>query len=223
MKKTFLLLFLFCALISCGKDKDSATENAIQELEIVDALPDPTTERVSPPSLALTFKVKPKLIGFSKEQKNKLYEAINLIKKVVASEDFKKRVLNKKYEGIKTYVDNGGLTNKEIYQIILEGAEKLGNKEKNNTMDVTLELYTDQNSTTIGYTYPSVQKIWMNQKYFNNYLPYQVANNLFHEWLHKLGFKHEVQATDSRRHSVPYAVGDLVGSMAKRFYLDQQN
>ena len=44
-----------------------------------------------------------------------------------------------------------------------------------------------------------------------------VASNLFHEWLHKVGFGHAVNYSVSRDYSVPYAVGRIIGSIGKQF------
>ena len=89
----------------------------------------------------------------------------------------------------------------------------MGNTTKNNTMDVELELY-QQKTKTIGYTYPNTVRIWMNKKYFSRYTPVKVADNLMHEWMHKLGFTHEVIWSKDRDHSVPYAVGYIVEELA---------
>ena len=91
----------------------------------------------------------------------------------------------------------------------------MGNTSKNNTMDVELELY-HQKTNTIGYTYPNTVRIWMNTKYFNKYTPVKVADNLMHEWMHKLGFTHATVWSKERDHSVPYAIGYLVEELAEK-------
>ena len=58
----------------------------------------------------------------------------------------------------------------------------------------------------------------MNTKYFDRYTPYQVAGNLTHEWLHKMGFTHDSAATSTRPYSVPYAVGYIVRQLAGELY-----
>ena len=125
-------------------------------------------------------------------------------------------MLNYSYKGAREFVDNGGLSNEEIYKKILEGAEQMGNRLKNNTMDVELELY-HQTTKTIGYTYPNTVRIWMNKKYFNRYTPIKVADNLMHEWMHKLGFTHATTWSADRDHTVPYAIGYLIEDLAVNF------
>ena len=156
------------------------------------------------------------LVNFPQEQEAKIHKAVELIKKVVASDEFKERILNHKFDGEKTFVDNKGFTNEQIYQIILDGSETLI-PEKNGRMDVEVELY-QQSTNTIGYTYPNTSRIWVNTKYFDKYTPVQVADNLFHEWLHKLGFDHDVKYSKSRNYSVPYAIGYLVEELAHKHY-----
>jgi hypothetical protein len=168
------------------------------------------------PAAALTFDAEVNMTNFTKVQEAKIMVAVELIKKVIASEEFRQRVINHHYQGERKFKDNLGLTNEQIYQKILDGSEIM-NPGKNNRMDVELEVYTSS-TTTIGYTYPHTSRIWMNTKYFNRYNPVQVADNLFHEWMHKLGFDHEVKYSKTRKYSVPYAIGYLVEELAAKYY-----
>ncbi len=168
------------------------------------------------PVVASAFDVTVKLKGFNQEQEQKVFKAIELIKQVVVSENFKQAVLSKSFNNEFTYNDNAGLTNAEIYQKIMEGKELVGrNITPNGVMDIELELYLDEDSQTIGYTYPHISHIYVNQKYLDRFEPHQVANNLFHEWLHKIGFNHSVERTPEREHSVPYALGYMMKDMAR--------
>lgn len=206
--KTFSFLFAFLFLVSCGKGGSSA--NAV-----TDSFTEDNEAESRDASGAVIFDVNTVMFGFSSKQEEKILQAAELIKKIVISDVFKKKVLNYTYNGKKTFVDNGGLSNKQVYLRILKGAEKMTNLGNNRTMDLEIELYTDLESNTIGYTYPNIVRIFMNRKYFNKFQPYQVADNMMHEWLHKLGFKHEVEATPSRRHSIPYAVGYIIKNLAR--------
>jgi hypothetical protein len=155
------------------------------------------------------------MTNFSNEQEEKVKAAVEIIKKVIMTKEFKDRVYNYTYKGVKQFVDNKGLSNEEVYRKLIEGAEIVGNTTKNNTMDVELELYQDT-SKTIGYTYPHTVRIWMNKKYFNRYTPIKVADNLMHEWMHKLGFTHSTVWSKDRDHSVPYAIGYLIEELASK-------
>jgi hypothetical protein len=164
-------------------------------------------------SLHQTWDAELYFVNFTPPQEEKVRKAVALIKQVIASDEFRERVLNYKHQGKRMFFENKGLSNEDIYKKILDGAEIMGNTSKNNTMDVELELY-HQTTKTIGYTYPNTVRIWMNTKYFNRYTPVQVADNLMHEWMHKLGFTHATTWSPERDHSVPYAIGYLIEELA---------
>lgn len=207
MLKGFLSIFLLMSLIACGKGGGGGSDDANVSLNEV-------SSDSAVPSAALNFGVNLQMEKFSGSQEAKVLEAAELIKRVVASEEFKNKILNHKYNGKKTFVDNGGLTNAEIYKKIVEGSEML-NPGNNGAMDLQLELYT-ANNIVVGYTMPSVIKIWMNSKFLNQNNSAEVTTNMMHEWLHKLGFKHAAKQTANRKYSVPYAVGYLTRSIARK-------
>lgn len=167
------------------------------------------------PTLAMTFDTNVTPIGTTSSQEAKIQAAEHKIKAVIASDEFRTAILNHTYNGKKTFVDNGGLSNAQIYQIILDGAEKL-QPSKNNAMDLSVKLYY-QNSSTVGYTTTNSKTINMNTKFFNKYTSSGVSHNMMHEWLHKLGFKHAVNYSNSRDYSVPYAIGNLMGKLAVKY------
>ena len=167
------------------------------------------------PLAADTFDIKLNLEGFNKSHKEKVYEARELIKEVIASQEFKDQVLGYTYKGKRQFADNGGLTNEQVYKKILEGSEKF-TPGKDNQMDLYLKTYSDKGSTTVGYTYKNVKHVWMNTKYLSMYPAAKITTNMVHEWLHKVGFTHDVEKTAKRPHSVPYAVGYIVRDLAAR-------
>lgn len=212
MLKTLSFLFTLMLFVSCGKSGGgSSSTSANSQGEV--ALEEISTESVVP-SAALNFNVNLKLDNFNAEQEDKVLEAAELIKKVVASEEFKNVILNYKYKGKKQFADNGGLSNAEIYKKIIEGSEKL-RPGQDNEMDLDLEVY-HENNMTVGYTYPTVISVWMNSKYLNKNAAAKVTTNMMHEWLHKLGFKHDASRTAKRPFTVPYAVGYLVARLAAK-------
>jgi hypothetical protein len=212
MIKSYLFLFLSLSLISCGKSGGGAKNSTTSESSNATL----TNTATSPvPSSALTWDANIKFTNFTRTQENKVLDAADLVKQVIASSAFKSRIINHTYNGKKTFVDNLGLTNAQIYKKILESSEKL-NPGKNYTMDITLVTYqTDAN--VIGYTLPNVNKVWMNTRYLNQFTPVQVSSNLVHEWLHKLGFGHDYESTPSRPYSVPYAVGYIIRTLAAKY------
>src|SRR5690606_13806219 len=120
MTKTFSILFTFLFLVSCGKGGGGGSSSGAAELNESEL----TTSTVAPVQ-AQTFDIRAELVDFNADHEAKVYEAFDIIKRVIASDEFKKKVLNKKFNGKKTYVDNNGLTNAQIYKKILEASEKL--------------------------------------------------------------------------------------------------
>jgi hypothetical protein len=167
------------------------------------------------PNEALTFDTNVKIVNGTSSQTTKIRAAEDLIKRVVATQAFKDAVLNYTYGGKKTYVDNDGYSNAQIYQKILDASEAL-NKGNNNIMDLEVEIYTNNFTSTVGYTYEASKRIYVNTKFFNYYTPAEVAGNMFHEWLHKIGFDHAASYSVARDSSVPYAVGYILERLAKK-------
>ena len=204
-----ILLLILCSgffFTSCGIQKDQ--DKGEDSLEVGE-----TFHGTDVPASAYYFDANIDFFKTTPQDEEKFEEAIKMIKRVVSSLEFKERVLNHTYNGVKTFVDNGGLSNAQIYKIILEGAETL-NKIKNNTMDMEIELYYADTST-VGYTRSNSPRVWVNSKYFYTFSTSGVATNLMHEWLHKLGFRHGSFYTPSRDYSVPYAIGRIVGSLGR--------
>ena len=199
---------------SCSTD--GSTPPVVVEDDDEVTVPDGNDDGSGVPTAATTFEANVTFVNLTTAQATKYEKAIEIVKQVVATEDFRNRVLNHTYNGKKTYVDNGGFTNEQIYQKILDGAETL-QPSKNNRMDLEVEMYTNSSTSTVGYTYANSKRIWVNTKFFNTYTAAGVAHNLFHEWLHKLGFTHASSYSVSRDYSVPYAIGDMVGELGKKF------
>lgn len=149
-------------------------------------------------------------------QKEKLKKASLVIAKIMNSEEFKKKVIDHTYQGKKTYVDNNGLTNEQIWEKVFAGAEAL-QPAINYQLDLTVTMYNKSYSSVVGYTYPSDLKVYTNRKFHDKYGACDVAGNLFHEWTHKLGFGHSYEYTKSRESSVPYALGYLLEGLCPKY------
>lgn len=208
--------FFFSALATfCfSKFSWSSTQDVSVQLKPMTVINSPAFNDVHP--LAHSWDADLYLVNFDNTQEQKVRKAVQIIKRVITSKEFKDRVLNYQFKGARQFVDNQGLTNEQVYQRIFEGAEIMGNTSRNNMMNVELELY-HQTTNTIGYTYPNTVRIWMNKKYFAKYTPVKVADNLMHEWMHKLGFTHATIWSQERDHSVPYAIGYLIEELAAKY------
>jgi hypothetical protein len=222
MKRLMMLIIIMTTLTACQGKGGSNGSSAETLTSTSGHATDPgTNDNEGPPTdsdlpaLALSFGTNVTLMDFQPAQEEKYNEAIALVKKVVGTEAFRDQVLNYTYNGVKQFANNNGLTNAQIYQTILDAAERL-TPAKNNIMDVGVKLYYED-SSTVGYTSGSISYINVNTKFFDKYTASSVASNLFHEWLHKVGYGHDVAATTARPHSVPYAVGYIVGDIARSF------
>lgn len=199
MIKTSRILMVLVSALFCGNSISSATQSEIfKKLSVSD------------------FRTHIQMIDFEPHEQDKVQEAAELIKKVLVSKKFKAAILGHMFNGRKSFSDNRGLSNAQIYQKIIEGSEKL-TPGKDYKMDVTLVAYYED-VITVGYTYPNTHKIWMNRKYFGRQNPPEITTNLIHEWTHKLGFDHDVSPTPERRYSVPYAVGYIVRDLARDLF-----
>lgn len=181
--------------------------------------PEPIPDEPVPPiplDPLKTFKTNVTFFGSSATaaRKTKYQRAICVTKKVVADSEFKSKILAYNYNGTRTFHDTTK-TPAEILEHIGRGNETL-QPAIDNELDVEIEFYYAATST-VGYTYASSKRVWVNTKFFDTYTPSSVAANLVHEWLHKLGYKHAVNYSASRDHSVPYAIGSMVRSIGKKY------
>lgn len=225
MNKTFvMMLMLSLVTVSCGGSGGGSSSGDQSTQPITETTgnnsntntPSPGVTAPNVPTQALSFSTNVKYLeGFAASDEDKYDQAVSIVKKVVATEAFRTKVLNHMWNGSKKFADNNGLTNAQIYQSILDAAEKLSPK-KNNTMDVGVKLYYNSNNV-VGYTNPSITYINVNTKYFDSYDANEVAGNLFHEWLHKVGYGHDSSVTAKRPYSVPYAVGYMIRDLGKKF------
>jgi hypothetical protein len=164
VSKTIYLLLLLLSLVSCGK-KQNSEDCSGPECSPLNGPLLPSSKSLvidnltGVPQEALTFETKLELVNFEYDEMEKVLTAADLIREVVATKEFRSEVINHTVNGVRTFIDNDGLSNEQIYQIILEGAERL-RPERNNTLDVSLKLYYE-NTNVIGYTYTSSHYIWL--------------------------------------------------------------
>jgi len=216
--KKLLFISILCFTLSACNDKSTEDLVACEESACLVGSVDNTPVgdlNTALPNEAYTFQTNVTFINMTVTQEDKFRSALEMIKRVVATEEFRTRVFNHTFNSQKTFVDNRGYSNARIYQTILDAAETRI-LTKNNQMDMEVELYTDNTSNVIGYTTSGSKRIWVNTKYFNVNSISSVASNLFHEWLHKLGYSHSSAYTASRPYSVPYAIGNIVGELGRK-------
>lgn len=156
--------------------------------------------------------------NFTEVDQAKVYKAVEILETVINSQEFKERVYNFTWRGEKQFNQNNGLSNKEIYKHIMTGEEILM-PHSVGIMNFDLTLYRSKNpwSKVKGYTKPDTMRIWMNKKFFrkSSWTPIDVAGNMAHEWVHKMGYGHAYNNNPDRPYTVPYAIGYIVGDIAR--------
>ena len=70
---------------------------------------------------------------------------------------------------------------------------------------IDTEMYRT-NKRVLGYTLPSAKKVWINRRYMLEWNVCDLGSLLAHEASHKIGYKHDYQATKRRSNSVPYSI-----------------
>jgi hypothetical protein len=219
MGKSLVFIFLLCFFVSCNENcQNQSAEVQEQNANCPIPTPDPDPDPIPDgdvPNEALTFDVNYVLTNFDRGSEDKLLKAIEIIKKVIGSNEFRSKVLNFTFQGKKQFFENKGLSNEEIYQKLLDGREDL-KPDVDNQMDLELELYYSWTST-VGYTTPGAMKIYLNSKFYNPFTPSEVAGNVFHEWTHKLGFEHATNYSKERDSTVPYAIGYLIRDLGRQY------
>ncbi|MBA2403624.1 MAG: hypothetical protein H0V66_02550 [Bdellovibrionales bacterium] len=219
MKKwIFSLSVLLCASISNSHEvsHNHNQHQHAQELTVAPKMLKSTDARYVEPYTVPTGHLAVKgmdIKGFDSASLEKLEKAFAALEKVVNSEEFKNRVLNfVNTQGKNQFASNKGLTNAEIYARFMDGREDL-QQNTPGEMNFFLKLYYKRYSKVIGWTSGDINTININWKFFKGYKPHNVASNLAHEWIHKLGFGHK---SAQEHDSAPYAIGYIVGQMAER-------
>ena len=142
--------------------------------------------------------------SFTEKEKAKHITAMALAEIAINSVEFRDAVLSHRFTSTK-------MGSQAIYNLIMSGKDKF-DPSPDYEIDVDPTLYYKNNST-VGYTYPSTVRTWINKKFFATYSYASIAGNAIHEAIHNKGFGH----SSAKDHdSVPYFVGYLVRDLVKR-------
>lgn len=125
--------------------------------------------------------------------------AANKVEQTLNSECFSSELFKSELDMSQT----NGLTKIELIHLI-----------RSSKTNIELEMYRSWKNT-VGYTYASGDKIWMNRKFHDSYSVCQKAANIGHELTHKLGMSHDLKATKRRPFSVPYVIGEIITKCCK--------
>lgn len=177
------------------------------------------------------LKVSLKLSGNETQaQRQKLERAAELMEKSINSVRFKNEVLEysrtewwstgklwwKKWHSrkVKGFAECS-MSTEEVLSVIMSGAEDLS-PEKDKEADIQVEVAVGSRGV-IGWTNPHTPIQWISSWFINDSEvdSHEIAGNLAHEWMHKLGFDHAFNSYSGREHTVPYAVGYLVEKISR--------
>jgi hypothetical protein len=128
--------------------------------------------------------------GFTEKEEQKLLEYIPVMNNTIASECF----------------DNFIQARPGLHSTQNKSAAEVVQHLRTSTVEIHLITYYKRFSRVHGYTYPNVNKVWLNRKYHAGASLCSEASNLAHELSHKLGYTHSYKASKIRPFSVPYSI-----------------
>jgi hypothetical protein len=154
--------------------------------------------------------------GYSAAERAKLDRAMVKLGAVLSSREFRDAVLNHTYAG-KPGFANDERAPAEIYAVIRAAKERYTDAADGEVdLNLSLRSLSWFQRGVVGYTSEDSDTITTNRRFFSGFDESEVAGHLGHEWLHTLGFEHDFKATARRPFSVPYALGDLIETLASR-------
>ena len=124
------------------------------------------------------------------------------------SEEFASRVLAYEASAARPrFLRPGGLTNAEVLHVLRAGAatRRAG---RDRVIDLHLVREDERGEGTIGFVRGGY--IHTYRDYFDRHGPPWMAGHLAHEFAHLAGFSHAREEKTGRKHTVPYAVGEIV-------------
>lgn len=133
--------------------------------------------------------------NFSEKDKKRFLDACDLCERILNSQEFSLRLLRSRMKMTEGY------TNSEILDLILS-----------KPFELHVEEYYS-NGRVIGYTYPNSIWTWINKKFFDSFQLNEIAMNIAHEQMHKLGFADNCWF--GKASTVPYTVGYIVRDLGE--------
>ena len=114
------------------------------------------------------------------------------------------------------------MSKEEIYMHLMAGEETLSEDGEDGEADIFMELDRRSSRNVLGYTYSNTTKQWIYNSFFTNGDDWDIAGNIVHEWVHKMGYGHAYKRTATRQYSVPYAVGYFVRDYVEKALTQQE-
>ena len=134
---------------------------------------------------------------FSSERFLKIKDQIET---VINSDLFKQKILSASFHGETSEYKNS--PNNHIYEYIMMGAETLS-PMVDYRWDIVIDEYYTKDGV-VGYTLPNTPTQFINERLLANMSDMDLGSWVGHEYLHKIGFKHDFFSTPRRPNSVCY-------------------
>jgi len=164
--------------------------------------------------------------GMSAAQRARIIHAADIAIEILQTNEFRDRILNHRFWLKKRFATNNGLSNAQVYQKLVEGAE-LWNAQVNGSIDLLCGLYDpalkkNLDELTLAYTHLHRRQVYFNPDRFDELTDVELAGVLVHEWIHQLGFEHNDTLNFRQHKSVPYAVESIINDLGKELNLAQK-
>lgn len=186
MKHLILLL-----LVSCAIQQQKIEKTTYGEIKSISAEVETKEVTTAPTAEDLELLEVKSFSGFTKAEISRFWQYSKIVDEITHSQCFENYI-----NGFPNLINNKDQTKKELLANLRSEKPQLN-----------FVMYYKNNST-VGYTYPNSDTIWMNRKFHSNYTLHQSAANLAHERSHKLGYTHDFKRTARRSRQAPYPIGD---------------
>ncbi len=233
LKRTLAALLLITTLTSFSwQAEHDCSQHSQQEVDFSQAMnyqiltPEDADYQPTLDEPISQFTVDARLRNYAGADRVKILSAIEVMKTVINSREFQEQILNFTFKGDRRFHQNEGLSNEQIYQQLMDAREHLM-PETPGVVNLDLSLYTPKwwqvtQRNVVGYTNPDSMRIYMNTKFFRKFTADEVAGNMTHEWIHKMGFSHDFNDNPDRPFSVPYAIGYIMRELSERVLAGQK-
>ena len=151
---------------------------------------------------------------YGRERRGRLLEAIRLFEEAVNTEAFDSRVLEYCSFFGSRLAETRGLTQEEV--LIAYKAWPGGEVTRSKIIvPLRLQLELEDGCGVYGFVRGGKPKIHTYSSFFDRAPPSWMAGHLAHEFAHVAGFSHRECTRLTRRHTVPYASGEIVWEIAE--------
>lgn len=152
--------------------------------------------------------------GATGAQASKLYAALATLNDIWTRDDLKEKVLAARFMGIPGYANTASSPERvwNEMQIMFNGGIGI---EMNVVIPSWWQRMHWRFSGTSVLGYEENDQLYVYSNFLDSADISAVVENLGHETCHKIGYTHDFKATAQRPFSVPYEVGQFIGSLVK--------